>query len=175
VIEFEINERDFLSASLFASRRRRGLLWFQIANSIIFFSVGVFLSFSSAAPKELKPVGVMAFSFVAFLWLVFFLSRHLLMPRQARKRFGTNKMLSGSRTVSWDSDAVTVKTQYGTNTVPWTVFSEYAENESVILLYTSPRLTMFVPKRALSESQASELKKAYHAAKAQPSVQADRP
>lgn len=166
MIEFAITEEDYIAAVTFAYSRKRGLLWLQIANSVIFLAMGTFFSFSAAAPQGLQPIGMLCFVVVGLLWLLYIFSAWILMPWRARRRFGESKMLHGSRNASWNSEAVTVKTQYGTNTIPWTAFSEYAENEGVILIYTSPRLSMFIPKRALSDVQTGELRTAFHAARA---------
>lgn len=73
----------------------------------------------------------------------------LVVPRQARRRFGRNRLLRIAVSIEADASAVRFASETGTGTVPWTDMPHRREDARVLLLYASDRLYYVVPKRAL--------------------------
>jgi len=122
-----------------------------------------------SAPRTFFAVlGLLVLSLVAWaLWLAFFSSRpdpgwgkwvvlavlaylltHYLIyvPFHLKRQYRQYKALQRELHLSPDASGLTVATENGKGTVPWSDFRSWKENKSLFMLYVTDRLYHLVPK-----------------------------
>jgi hypothetical protein len=156
---FELQEGDIVNALEAHRRKHKGWQLFHLFNSILFVAAGIFL-LSPLCPT--RQLGLLGWIFIGAGTLIGFSNAalpSLLAPRQARRLLLRNKLMRGERTCTWTDDAITTRTQYGVNTIPWIDFQSRVEGKGVFLLYSSPRQFICIPKRALTEAEVADFRR----------------
>lgn len=158
----QITERDFVAAQMFAARRRRGV-WLCEAILFIYMAiVGAMFAFSSVTDPSLRPAGYALLAWVALSILAVAAIFFILTPWIARQRYRHSKLLHTPKTLTWNHQALTTQSTYGTNAIPWCDCAGYMEDPTTFLIYTGPHQCICIPKHALTAAELTDLQNTLH-------------
>lgn len=89
----------------------------------------------------------------------------LIAPR-SRRAYRQMKVLRTQTDVRWSSERVQLESAQGSSDLDWRDFVRITHGRDVILLFQSDYLFNFIPKRAVSDEQATDLVKSATARRA---------
>lgn len=151
MIPVQLEEADYSEA--IALHKRWGVkMWLLITVST---AVDLIIGFEFLFSSDVAILGVMFISLVVLTWIIPTITKFVLIPSIARKRFKQHKALQRPYTLSWSKDALTIKSETGENNTPWSDFLKWRENEHLFLIYVTNGLFRMIPKRAFSDSHAA--------------------
>ncbi len=110
--------------------------------------VAPFLKSGWTAKDLMTPFALIA----AFLLIVLYL------PYRVGKKMVAGKGAGAHRTVDISDEGITSRTDSSDSRLSWTGVSKWIENRRVFVLYLSPVSFFPIPKRAMSEAQAADLR-----------------
>lgn len=98
----------------------------------------------------------------ALYWAVLLIgivgTNHLLLPRRSRRTFNQQKALHQETEVTWDANGIAFRSAQGSTQFVWSDFVRIYEGSGAIIFFQSDTLYNFVPKRALADEQAKDLR-----------------
>jgi hypothetical protein len=89
------------------------------------------------------------------------LYRYVLLPRRIKKLFIQQKELSLPFELEITETGMFISNELGNGTRPWANFTQWKENEKLLLLYHSDVMFSIIPKRVFSDPQQVETVKAF--------------
>lgn len=84
--------------------------------------------------------------------------RHALLPGQARRNFRRNKAIQAPHVFTWTDDFVSWRSEAAGAQLDWRDLHRWSEGPSAFLFALSERGVQFVPRRALSDEEAADLR-----------------
>jgi len=84
--------------------------------------------------------------------------RWAMLPGQALRAFRQNKTIHKPCTYAWTDDELSFESETASARVAWRDLYRWGEGRSAFLFAVSERGIHFVPRRALSEAQAADLR-----------------
>lgn len=84
--------------------------------------------------------------------------RYALLPGQAARSFRQNKTIHKPYTYGWTDEALSWQSESSNGRVLWSDLHRWSEGKSAFLFAVSDRGVHFVPRRALSETEAADLR-----------------
>lgn len=90
------------------------------------------------------------------VWM--FVADRWVLPASVRKSLARDKGFQGDNTVTWDAEHYTLESTHGQSRWPWNDLARWQESPGGLLLWQSARIYNFLPKRCLTEEQASEIR-----------------
>lgn len=91
-----------------------------------------------------------------------------LVPGLARKHLARSKGLQDEVTASWDADLIKFESRHGDARWPWSDLFKWQESPGGLLLWPSDGIYHYLPKRALTDDQAAEIRHALSGALGKP-------
>ncbi len=155
-ITYELKQKDFYEAIIAHRNRNRFTKWLlRLLVPIIFLLVGFVLVESVLRPESgtlgnFAPLFVVAGLWAALLWVYPWWA--------ARSQFSKQPAAQGQRTMLLDEAGVHSKWNGGTSDLEWRTFIRWLESKSQFLIYYSPVLCFFIPKRGLTPDQIAEFR-----------------
>jgi hypothetical protein len=156
-IEYRISERDYQSASTLARRKSSNVSafdhYFPYIFSVAWVVAGVIPSTANAQPADSSDLffelGVIPV-LVGFLW-----KRRSRLRREYEKASGLHLL----HQLDLDASGLRLVTTMGTTRTSWQVYTKFAENENVFILFQEKKLGFLtVVKEFLTTLQIDELR-----------------
>ena len=97
------------------------------------------------------------FVFWSFLLACILAVNYILIPPRSRRAFRQMKTLQSQTEINWSPDRIQLKSAQGSSDFDWRDFIRIIQGREVILLLQSDYLFNFIPKRALSDEQTTDL------------------
>jgi hypothetical protein len=97
--------------------------------------------------------------FWSFLLACILAMNYILIPRRSRRAFRQLKSLQSQTQINWTSERIRFQSAQGNSDFDWRDFVRIVHGRDVILLFQSDYLFNLIPKRAVSDDQASDLVK----------------
>ena len=156
-IEYRVNERDYSSAVTLANKRRSNLSalehFWPYLFAIVWISIGflpgggnVDTASSDDLYFELGAIPIL----MALLW-----GRR----RQIQREYAKLSNLRLLHALDLDTNGLRLETSVGIKRTAWTVYTKFAENEDVFILYQEGNHDFFpIVKSFLTDSQNDELR-----------------
>ncbi len=160
-VSFTPSERDLVEANklwLRSELRTRGNLLYLFSASLLCGFVGAWY----AAGRSFSSSVQGAATGIAVLWLLLLFiigALRLSLPRRARQQFRQQRSIQRDAVLTWGADGLTMVTTSGYSRHTWAEFSKWAESEEIIGLFFTDRLLTFIPKRALSPDELTDLRR----------------
>ena len=155
-IVYELTERDFIEALLAHRQRTPFKKWsLRLFTLFVFGTLGLSLLVLAFRPNEETFLNIKPMLIFAPLWGLFVWGAPRL---SARIQYRKQPSAHGQKSVLFDGWGVHGKWKGGTSEVEWQNYLRYVESKSLFILYQSPILFSFVPKRAMTPEQISELR-----------------
>ena len=155
-ISFQPTVEDVLAASrlhfttsLKAKRIQRSYL----RGGAICATAGLAVAWFLDLPLVLTAVVGLAY-WILFLSLCL-LAAYLRLPGQTRRTFAQQKSLQDNFTIEWSDVGISTTSERGHSQFKWQDFITIVEGRDAILLRQTDMLFNFIPKRAVSDEQAS--------------------
>ena len=107
-----------------------------------------------------KPVRAAAFGALAGLLLLggILALRYAMLPGQALRAFRQNKTIHAPYTYAWTDEGISWESEAANARVAWRDLYRWGEGRSAFLFAVSERGVHYVPRRALSDEQAADLR-----------------
>jgi hypothetical protein len=83
---------------------------------------------------------------------------YALLPRRAGRLFRQHRALQKEVSYGWSDAGLTYRAANGSGGMPWEDLHRWAEGKHVFLFYLTDNLFHFVPRRALTDSDAEDLR-----------------
>ena len=80
-----------------------------------------------------------------------------LLPRQVRRMFAQRPSMADPIRVDWDDEHISFQARTGHSVLLWTELHRWTADESGFVFLASDRLIFFVPRRTLTNAQATVL------------------
>ena len=158
-IGFVPDEADYVSASLANCRcqLRKSALWIRLALSAAGLAV---LAAVILADDIIEGLIIVAASAAAgFLaGLICIAVSYLLLPRRSRRIYRQQRSLRQEQRVAWDDSRLHWEGPGFTMDVPWSDYHRWHESRAEFLLYVNEQMPHFLPRRAMDEDQAADLR-----------------
>jgi hypothetical protein len=103
-----------------------------------------------------SPVGWVVLGLVLIAWML--LADRLLLPHSVRKAIASNKALQSDIKLSWGEAGIEFDASHGHSRWPWLDFYKWQESAGGLLLWPGNGTFHYVPKRVLTDDQASEIR-----------------
>ena len=147
--------RDWFRRDLLRPRVRLALFGAPLAAA----ALGVALALQAGAPsgRAFWLGGVWALGGFALVVLIFAL-RYAALPGAARRNFWQNKALQAEHVFSWSEEALSWESAVANARILWADLHRWGEGPGAFLFAVSERGVQFVPRRALSDEQAADLR-----------------
>jgi hypothetical protein len=84
--------------------------------------------------------------------------RYALLPSQALRAFRQNKTTHAAYTYAWSDEGISWESEASSARILWRDLYRWREGRSAFLFAVSERGIHFVPRRALSEAEAADLR-----------------
>ena len=84
---------------------------------------------------------------------------YALLPRRAGRLFHQHRALKKEVSYGWTDDVLTYRGANGSGQTAWEDLHRHAEGKHTFLFYLTDNLFHFVPRRALTDSEAEDLRK----------------
>jgi hypothetical protein len=150
-IRVHLEENDYITAvKAISTRNRAGFVVPITVLTVV--SLGIFLLWRSGHGKEAFIVFTTIVGGIVGGWI----GNRGSVVRRARRVFRQNKALHRPYEVVWSAAGVTLISENGKSTVPWTDFHKSLELEDQFLLFLSDVNFFIIPKRTFSNSPLVE-------------------
>lgn len=107
-------------------------------------------------------VGWLGLGLLLIAWM--HLGNRWLLPGSARKQIAASPDLQGDIAVSWTAKDIAFKTASGQSRRAWGEFVRWRETAHGLLLWRDRRAYNYLPKRAMTEDQAADVRARLEAA-----------
>jgi hypothetical protein len=160
-VTYQPNEADYVAAhrDWFVNLlRRRGPS--TIASAALSAAVTVaVIGFLARDPLPLVMAAAGAGLLLGPLFfLVFWGLSYVLLPRRARRLFHQHRALKKEVSYGWCDAGLTYRGANGSGQTAWEDLHRHAESKHMFLFYVTDNLFHFVPRRALTDSEAEDLR-----------------
>lgn len=150
---FTLTAEDYANALRLHMRRYWATRWTPKLTVLVIFLIAIAILVTSSSDLwTFAAIAVMISAAAAPVARYFF-----DLPRQARKVYAQQKTLHQPIDASWTPDAYVTTAEDAASTIGWGEYYGWSADEKVVLLMQSQALFQMLPRRALSESQMSDL------------------
>ena len=160
-IRFRPEEADYVAATRAAWLKSLGSRRFAIGLAVIMaivIAIPVATTWSEANFRATL-LAIALIGGAVFAWLAACLGlSFLLIPRRCRRLFRQQRTLHRDFDVEWTDDHLVYRSDTATSTIAWPDYYKWLEGSSVFLFYLNEQLHHFVPKRALTVEQITDLR-----------------
>ena len=147
--------RDWFRRALVQPRIKGALYVATLAGALL----GAAFALQAGGPPE-RALRAAAFGALAGLLLLggILALRYAMLPGQALRAFRQNKTIHAPYTYAWTDDGISWESEAANACVAWRDLYRWGEGRSAFLFAVSERGVHFVPRRALSEAEATDLR-----------------
>ncbi len=161
-VTFMPSEADVVAATRDWARRdlaRPRQLYATLAVGAAAATVAIILMLNAGAPPELfAPVAAEAALGGVLLVALILAIRFSILPGQARRTFRQNKAIRKEHRYSWSDEGIAWHSASSDSRIAWDELYRWSEGPHAFLFAVSERGIHFVPRRALSEAEAADLR-----------------
>jgi hypothetical protein len=158
-LSFVPNEADLIAANrlhFWSSLKWKQTVRSYLLGGLLFSLIGALLVQRDSAWVIL--VGAASgFMFWSLLLASILTLNYILIPRRSRHAFRQMKTLQSETDINWSPERIQLKSAQGSSDFDWQDFVRIAHGRDVILLFQSDYMFNFIPKRAVSGEQATDL------------------
>ena len=158
-ISFVPSESDLIAANrlhFWSSMRWKPTVRSYVLGGLLFAVIGTL--FVLEENGWVIVVGAaLGFLFWSLLLVAILALNYILIPRRSRHAFRQMKTLQSKTDINWSPERIQLRSAQGSSDFDWRDFVRIAHGRDVILLFQSDYLFNFIPKRAVSEEQATDL------------------
>lgn len=157
-IEYRVNERDYRSASKLADKKRSNLSalehFWPYLFAIAWVSIGFLPGGGNLDPSA--DTDDLYFELAAIPLVIIFLWGRRLRIKREYEKLRQFRLLYA---LDLDVNGLRLVTSLGTTRTSWSLYTKYAENNDVFILYEEGKYTFFpIAKQHLTEPQVIELR-----------------
>jgi YcxB-like protein len=147
--------RDWFLRALRQPRMKGAMYIALLAGALL----GAAFALQSGAPPDhaLRAAGIGAIAGLLLVAAILAL-RYALLPGQARRSFRQNRTVHQTYTYRWTDEAIGWESGASSARIPWPDLYRWGEGRSAFLFAVSERGVHFVPRRALDEAEAADLR-----------------
>lgn len=156
MITFTLDTEDVRSASILAARwpnKRWVFIFGAVLVCLIAGGLLLGLAHRLGALQAITTMLGMTWFVAAASFLAIAAMRYVWIPRVIRDQLLRDPATRRERTLSWDEDGLTAKSENGKVLLPWGDLSKWREDDSSILIYRSRVMGMVIPKRAFERPE----------------------
>lgn len=161
-------ETDLIAAyrlHFWTSFKCKRTVWSYALGGLLFAFIGtLFAEWDS--PWVILGGATVGFIFWLFLLTCILAVNYILIPPRSRRAFRQMKTLRSQTEIKWSPERIQLQSAQGSSDLDWRDFARIAQGRDVILLFQSDYLFNFIPKRAVSNEQATDLVKSATARRA---------
>ena len=156
---FVPNEADLIAANRLhfwsSLRWKRTVLSYFLGGLLFAFISTLFAQGDSA--WMIMVGAALGFVFWSFLLACILTMNYILTPSRSRRAFRQMKTLKSQTEITWTPERIQLQSAQGSSDFDWRDFERIVQGRDVILLFQSDYLFNFIPKRAVSDEQATDL------------------
>lgn len=161
-------EADLIAAyrlHFWTSLKWKRTVWSYALGGPVFAFIGtLFTEWNSAG--VIMVGATLGFIFWSFLLTCILVVNYILIAPRSRRAFRQMKTLQSQTEINWSPERIQLQSAQSNSDLDWRDFVRIAQGRDVILLFQSDYLFNFIPKRALSDEQATDLAKSATARRA---------
>ena len=149
--------RDWYFRALRQPRMNAAIYIAALAGALL----GAAFALQSGAPanRALRAAGVGALAGLLLI-AVILITRYLMLPGQARRSFRQNRTTHTAFTYAWTEEGISWTSEASSARIRWADLYRWGEGRSTFLFALSEHGMHFVPRRALSATEAADLRAA---------------
>ncbi|MBL4858925.1 MAG: YcxB family protein [Erythrobacter sp.] len=133
-------------------------VWSYALGGLVFALIGtLFTEWDSAG--AIMVGATLGFLFWSFVLACILAVNYILIPPRSRRAFRQMKTLQSQTDINWSPERIQLQSAQGSSDLDWRDLVRITHGRDVILLFQSDYLFNFIPKRALSDEQATDLAK----------------
>jgi hypothetical protein len=147
--------RDWFHRALRQPRMKGAIYIAALAGALL----GAAFALQSGAPPEhaLRGAGIGALAGLLLIGAILAI-RYAMLPGQALRSFRQNRSTHTAYTYAWTDEGISWESEASSARVRWPDLYRWGEGRSAFLFAVSERGVHFVPRRALSEAEAADLR-----------------
>jgi hypothetical protein len=152
-------EIDLIAANrlhFWTSLKWRRTVLSYVLGGLIFALIGTLFTQWEDALATIT-AATLGFLFWSFLLACILAMNYIRIPHRSRRAFRQLKALQSQTQIDWTSERIQLQSAQGSSDFDWRDFVRIVHGRDVILLFQSDDLFNFIPKRAVSDDQASDL------------------
>ena len=131
-------------------------VWSYALGGLVFTSIGTLFTKGNSAWAIMVGATV-GFIFWSILLACVLTVNYLLIPSRSDRAFRQMKTLQSQTDINWSPERIQLNSAQGSSDLDWRDFVRITQGREVILLFQSDYLFNFIPKRALSDEQTTDL------------------
>lgn len=147
--------RDWFLRALRQPRMKGAIYIAALAGALL----GAAFALQSGAPpaQALRGAGIGALAGLLLIAAIMAV-RYALLPGQALRSFRQNRTTHTAYTYAWTDEGISWQSEASTARILWPDLYRWGEGRSAFLFAVSDRGVHFVPRRALGEAEAADLR-----------------
>ena len=139
--------------------RRPRQLYATLAVAAAAAIVAIIVMLNANAPPEIFAAVAAEAALGGMLVVALILAiRFAMLPGQARRTFRQNKAIQKEHVYSWSDEGIAWHSASSDSRIAWAELHRWSEGRNAFLFAVSERSVHFVPRRALSEAEAADLR-----------------
>ena len=161
-VTFQMTEADYVAANrdwfLRTILKRKAIIRHAVALGVAFMA-GAVLAGGDRGTFAMGQLwyGLALAGAAAGALLLLYVVTYALIPRRAGRLFRQQTGFHRPLRFSWSDDGMTQTSAHGTGTYAWRDLHRWTVGRDAIMPYVTDQLYFVIPRRALSESQVSDL------------------
>ncbi|MBV9883995.1 MAG: YcxB family protein [Sphingomonadaceae bacterium] len=161
-VAFMPTETDVVAATRDWARRdlaRPRQLWATLAAGAAAACLALIFALKPEAPPErVVPIALGAGLGAILLVVLILAIRFAALPAQARRTFRQNKAVQKEQLYCWSDEGIGWRSASSDSRIAWAELYRWSEGRHAFLFAVSERGVHFVPRRALSDAEAADLR-----------------
>ena len=158
-VSFVPTEADLIAANrlhFWTSLKWKRTVWSYVLGGLVFTLIGALFTEGNSA-WAIMVGAIMGFIFWSILLAWILAVNYLLIPPRSGRAFRQMKTLQSQTDINWSPERIQLESAQGSLDLDWRDFVRIIQGREVILLFQSDHLFNFIPKRALSGEQTTDL------------------